>query len=111
MWFCPTCGKQINPGAPKCNHCGQQFAPSNLTPPPNLPFKLKPPKSLGTKLLWVSGVMIVFFWLIFDTSVAVYGPYGPRVVNEGLQQDRIVGLIVGIVIGAYGVYLNHSQKP
>jgi hypothetical protein len=61
----------------------------------------------------ISGLCtVLYYWLIFDTTVAPYGLDGTqwayslrRVHNVGLMQDRMLGLLVGLGIFAIGITL------
>jgi len=69
---------------------------------------LKNPRSwptLGGLLVLIGVGIVLYFWVIYDTSVFVYS-YAPqfgRVHNIGRMQDRLIGTIVGLGSCAAGI--------
>jgi cytochrome c biogenesis protein CcdA len=63
----------------------------------------------GMGATWVGFFMLIFYAFIFDISVAEYEhmgrSYGKRYVNEGLMQDRMVGVIVGAIFFVVGIII------
>jgi hypothetical protein len=62
----------------------------------------------GTTWLWVGGVMLFYFWLIFDVSV----PSGiGRIVNLDLMQNRMIGTMFGVFLMGLGAFLKYGAGP
>ena len=52
-------------------------------------------------LLFLGGVAVLYhYWVVFDTSVGVFG--GRRVNNLGLMGDRQNGIFIGAIIAVLG---------
>jgi hypothetical protein len=45
-----------------------------------------------------------FYWLAYDTSFVPYGSTA-RIYNDGLMNNRLVGVLAGMAVGAAGVPL------
>src|SRR4051812_41351723 len=66
----------------------------------------------GVLLLVLGGILALYFWLGFDISVAVYPAVrgSQRVVNEGLMQDRLVGILVSLGMIGLGAFLAFASS-
>lgn len=62
-----------------------------------------------------TGVLILLFYaMMYDTSVLQYPqiPNGPRVYDRGLEQNRLIGVIVGIGFMVFGaVMMFFCRRP
>ena len=74
---------------------------------------------IGVVLLVVGAILAIYFGFVFDASVPVDGEDGRRVVNLGLMNDRVVGVVcgfIGIVAGGALLAAGHvgttrAQRP
>jgi hypothetical protein len=65
---------------------------------------------IGVVLLVVGAILAIYFGFVFDASVPVDGEDGRRVVNLGLMNDRVVGVVcgfIGIVAGGALMVVGH----
>lgn len=72
--------------------------------------RMRTPRKVGWALLIVGSLMILYFGLIYDTTVSggsasIYNPYPRRVHNIGLQQNRTLGFIAGIALSGCGGFV------
>ncbi|MHB8636752.1 MAG: hypothetical protein ACYC96_09800 [Fimbriimonadaceae bacterium] len=75
----------------------------------------------GIGLLILGALMMAFFWLVFDISVPLnpmadrYGYRSPRVVNDGLMNDRLVGTLIALAVAGAGMAImiatRNDPKP
>ncbi len=81
------------------------------------PTSIRP---LGVVLIIVGAAITLYFAAVYDTSVHTDRRYisgvgfvgGESVVNLGKQQNRLIGVIVGIALGVTGVVLSRiPSKP
>lgn len=125
---CPFCSEQILAEAIRCKHCKSDLNESrqpNIVrqkPAFSLPQSSTPQTSpafgfLHSKLagyLIIGGVLgAVYFFLFFDTSVAV--PNGEilgidRVNNLGLMSDRQNGMLFCLAIAATGAVIEFFAR-
>ena len=65
-------------------------------------------------LLIILGVLLVFFFgLVYDTTVPVYEfapTHSPRIHNLGLMQNRLIGVVVGVLLIVVGVILTVAGR-
>jgi hypothetical protein len=68
-----------------------------------------PLRTLGVVLICVGLCLVLYFWVLYDTTVPVYPQAYPaipdRVYNVGLMHNRTVGVMIGIGCLAAGVAL------
>jgi hypothetical protein len=68
----------------------------------------------------VGVLLILFYWLVYDTTVPdapgmtekewAQNPLVGRVYNLGLQQNRLIGTVVGLGFFAGGIALRFLDK-
>lgn len=76
--------------------------PFESLPQPSVSVDTKPLTTWGWVLIFGGLCVAGFFGLLYDTSV--YGG-GERVHNIGLQQNRMLGCIAGIIAAAVGALM------
>jgi len=71
-------------------------------------------RSLGILFTIIGVIITIYFAALYDTSVRTEGRYipgvgyvpgGDTVVNLGKQQNRLIGVIVGIAMSAIGIVM------
>jgi hypothetical protein len=68
-------------------------------------------RGLGIAMIALGVVITLHFAVIYDTSVSTDGFYGSsRVVNLGKQQNRLIGVLVGISLSVAGVIVARQKK-
>jgi len=96
MRTCPYCAEEILAKAIKCKHCGERLdSPSKASGSRTV-------NPLGVLLFLVGLGLAVYFYAVYDTSVAVPEQTvagmrvgGGRVNNLGLMQNRNLGMMAG----------------
>lgn len=78
-------------------------------------------RKLGIALAAFGVLLTLYFWLLFDVTVSIYGEDLPpnsdpafqmyRKVSEKRLADRNVGLAVGIACGLAGVFILTRREP
>jgi hypothetical protein len=53
--------------------------------------------SAGTAVAFIGLCVVLFYWIMYDTSVPSVS-YGVRVHNIGLMQNRQIGIMIGLGI-------------
>jgi hypothetical protein len=92
---CPFCAETILVAASKCKHCGEYLKKSE-GPSPTIGIAT----SFGIVAAIIGG-LISTGSLMMDTTVSTMT--GNRIYNIGLQQQQMIGVLIGLTVFATGV--------
>jgi hypothetical protein len=114
---CKRCGKAFgiwtgNLSLRLCNKCSEPTTGSSVTgAPPVSASSEQKKRNIGIMLVVVGIIVTTYFTAIYDTSVTTKGEFisgvgyigGDSVVNLEKQQNRLIGVIIGIALAGVGV--------
>jgi hypothetical protein len=106
---CFRCGEKFMPTLRNYDGDGIKISPSQPQSPGKWAIPPKCPKQnsaspiFGGLLILIGVIGLAYFALFFDVSVDT--GIGERVVNLGLSNDRLVGVIASVGIGIAGILL------